>query len=192
MPRIKVVIVDIQRDAHSELALGVVERVVGQDQAAIDGAAEMGEIKAPECAVPVRAVALTSIELAAGNFQVVGIGIGPGRRGLQAKRNHEHAGVHLVALGIPRLKLRQYPAAQKKGFASSAAGLAARASLAHSYCWCKAGGSTHSVISRYDPSGTYTLPRGSVASTVRASVVGSSQSRLATIMSQNRLSQPFL
>ena len=148
LPRIKVVIVDIQGDARSELALGVVERVVGQDQAAIDGAAEMGEIKAAEGAVPVRAVALTSIELAAGNFQVVGIGIGPGRRGLQAMRDHEHAGVHLVALGIPRLEVAPEPAARKKGFASSAAGLAARASRARSYCWCKAGGSTHSVISR--------------------------------------------
>ena len=46
-------------------------------QTAIDGAAEMGEIKATEGAVPVRAVALTSIELAAGNLQIVGIGVRP-------------------------------------------------------------------------------------------------------------------
>ena len=86
LPRIEVVVADFQRDARSELSFGVVERVVGEDQAAIDRTAQMRKIKAAESAVPVRAVALTAIELAAGNLQIVGIGVGPCRRGRPADR----------------------------------------------------------------------------------------------------------
>ena len=115
---VEVEVADLQRDPRAGLALGVVERVVGGDQAAVDRVAEVGQVEAAEGAVPVRAVALAAVELAAGDFEVVGVGVGPARPAASRCETPEHPGVHLVALGIPRLEVPPEPPARKNGLSS--------------------------------------------------------------------------
>ena len=79
LARIQIVVADLEHDPGPGLGLGIVEGIVGGDQAAINRVAKMRQIKPAEGTMPVRTVALAAIELAPGDLQVVGVGALPGR-----------------------------------------------------------------------------------------------------------------
>ena len=119
---------DLERDARAGLALGVVERVVGGDQAAVDRVAQVRQIEAAERAVPVGAVALAAIELLAGDLEVVGVGVAGRLERRPAARETPSIRAYISSLSAYfALKFRQKPPARKNGSSSSAAGDRARA-----------------------------------------------------------------
>ena len=116
---VEVEVADLERDPRAGLALGVVEGVVGGDQAAVDRVAEVGQVEAAERAVPVGAVALAAVELAGGRPR----GsrgrrrAGPSRR--PAGRETPSIRAYISSLSAYfALKFRQKPPARKNGLSS--------------------------------------------------------------------------
>ena len=128
---------------------------MGGDQAAIDRVAEVGQIEPAEGAVPVGAVALAAIELAAGRPR--------GSRGRRAGRAEAAASrrempsirAYISSLSAYRaLKFRQNPPARKNGLSRSASAAGGHMGFCPLVILVEPrAGSTHSVISRYEPSG---------------------------------------
>src|SRR4051812_23178387 len=100
---------------------GCIEQVIGGDQMLEDGVAEVREVSAAECTVPVAAIALAAVELGAGlvderlsagtaaAFSIAvrsEFGLATVRYKLvQPLADHLHAGVHFVGFGILHLEV---------------------------------------------------------------------------------------
>ena len=182
---VEVEIADLDLDAGAGAPFGVVERIVGGDQAAGRSRSSGGADKGRRTIRASRDSCTARDRAPGGRF--------PGNRGRRRdlasaassrRGDTEHPGVHLVAFGISRLEVAPVTAGPEEPLDSPAAGTEARRSAPCRNARSDSGGNAHSVISRYEPSGRKTLPRGSELSTARANVVVSIQSRLARSMSQ--------
>ena len=91
---------------------GAIEQVVGGDQRAVHGVAQVRQINAAERSVPVAAIALSAIQLGAGRFDqaaILALLLGLAH----AAADHQHPRVHLVGLGILHLEVPPEAAAHE-------------------------------------------------------------------------------
>ena len=151
----------VERDAGVGASLGLVERVVGGDQVAIDGVAEVGEVEPAEGAVPVGAVALAPVQVVPRGVEVVGVGLGVASR---AARRFETSSIRAYISSVSAyfaLKFRQKPPTRTTPPARSSAGATARVA--------RPGRPTRSSRGTTHRGGR-SCPAGSVVSTARPNV----------------------
>ena len=100
--RVEIEVVGVDLHPARGAAASGFEQRVGGDQMVVDGVPQMGQIKSAEGAVPIRAVALSAIQLAPRLVEEMGPLDGLLFRGdlLQALADLQHAGVHLVGFGV--------------------------------------------------------------------------------------------